>query len=170
MAAWIQSSRLGLRLGTDKVKIKLDSLQISKKAIVLGKGKSYFPGNVFATCSIAMRGERISWGGGWDGVWRAFPVDPFYLFQTPLVSHYSCCCLRGLTHWNPVKVLRQQHRQTEKGKQREEERRKGQESKQRWDKTLVLLSGPFFLSVSDGGCYPNPPLKPMNNTQEEWVC
>lgn len=143
-----------------------------KREIVPGKKKIYiynhFPGSLikipeeyfdpFATCSIwiAMRGEGSRLGGGWVGAGRAVLVPPpLYLFQSLSVSHYSHSSLRDLTHWNPVKALCQQHRETERWGSREGGRKRGQETKQRWDTTLVLLSAPFFQSMSAGGCYPN---------------
>lgn len=52
---------------------------------------------------------------GWEGLFRSPTPTSLYLFQTLSVSHYSHSSLRDLTHWNPVKALRQQHRQKRDG-------------------------------------------------------
>lgn len=136
---------------SENINFNLCKLRIDlEREIVLGRKKKSIIQEVFfvtcQNCNERSRGE-VEDELGREGLFRLPPLFIPDALSVPLLS------LRDLTHWNPAKALRQQHRQTERGESRHTERE--EETKQRWDKTLVLLSAPFFLSVSASGCYPN---------------
>lgn len=113
------------------------------------------------------RREQVRWRMSWGG--RGCSGRPFYLFQTLSVSHYSRRSLRDLTHWNPVKALRQQHRQTERGESREREEERAIDKTEVRQNTRPALS-PIFPEYVCRWLLSKPPLASMNNEKEQWVC